>query len=400
MNLIQLYKNSFSGLSRDIWKVALIYLVNRCGEGAILFMSVYLTTKLGFSKTESGIIMFCFGLGALIGSNLGGYLTDQIGNFKVMAISLFLASFAFWGIMLFTSFVPLCLWMAVTGICNSMFSAPAFSSVTAWGKPEFQTRGFSLLRMAINLGISIGPAMGGFLAYKFGYHWIFILQGTSSFLAFITLINILGHRNVRPELKEANSQNIDSPYKDRVLLGFLFFNLLNMVAFFQIVSLVPVYFKEAVHLNELLIGFFFTVNGLLVFFLEMPLVYIIEKKNKYIFPMILGALMIGFSYLSLSLFGPILAIVIYSLFVALGEVINFPLIPGLAMRRATEGNEGKYMGTVSMMFAMAFTLAPITGLPVVERIGYESYWYLAATMSLLSAIGIWMLRKHFVVEKL
>lgn len=395
MNPIKFYIDSFRGLTKDVWAVALIYLVNRCGEGALLFMSVYLSTVLGYSKTEAAIVLFCYGLGALAGANIGGYLTDAIGNFKVMALSLFFCMVAFFGIAFLTSFWPLCFWMAFTGTSNGMFSPPAFSAVNAWGHPDFQTRGYSLLRMAINLGISIGPALGGFLAYKFGYQWIFFLEAATCMMALITLNIVLKHRNTKLVKKEKGMTETASPYKDGVLVLFLFFNLINMLAFFQIISLVPLYFKEVVSLNELYIGFFFTVNGLLVFFLEMPLVYLIEKKGKFIIPMVLGALLIGASYISLALFGPLLAIISYSLLVALGEVINFPFIPSLAMRRATPNNEGKYMGSVTMMFAMALTFAPMVGLPVVERVGYDNYWFLAASFSAISALGIWVLRFKF-----
>ena len=395
MNLIQLYKNSFSGLSRDVWYLALIYLVNRCGEMVIPFMSVYLTTQLGFSKTQTGIVLFCFGIGAMTGSNIGGYLTDTIGNFKVMALSLAGAGVTFMCIVLFKSFIMLCLWMGVTAVFTSMFSPAAFSAVSIWGNPENKTRGFSLLRMAINLGVAIGPAVGGFLAYKVGYNWLFIVDGLTCFFALATLFIVLKHRNGKNAIKK-ETKGGQSPFKDKILLAFLFFNLINMVAFFQILFSVPVYFKEVMMMEEVLIGAFFTANGLLVFFLEMPLVYIIEKKNTYFKPMIAGAVLIGLAYASLSLFSnPLTAIILYSLLVAFGEVINFPLIPSLAMRRANENSQGKYMGVVSMMFAMAFLLSPISGLPVIDYTGYHIYFYLAAALSILSGLCLHFLKPHF-----
>jgi len=396
MNPITLYKNAFSGLSRDVWYIALIYLVNRCGEMVIPFMSVYLTTQLGFSKTQSGIVLFSFGLGALCGSNLGGYLTDRIGNFRVMAISLAGTGCAFISIILFKTFLPLCLWLFVTGSFSSMFSPAAFSAVSSWGNPENQTRGFSLLRMAINLGVAIGPALGGFMAFRYGYKWVFILDGVTCFVALVVLFIVLRHKDGISKSKTKSTNDQRSPYTDSILILFLFFNLINMVAFFQILFSVPVYFKEVVMMDEWLIGMFFTANGLLVFALEMPLVYLIEQKNKFIQPMVAGAILIGIGYLSLNLFSsPLTAILLYSLLVALGEVINFPLIPTMAMKRAGKDNQGKYMGLVSMMFAMAFLFAPITGLPVIEKIGYESYFYLAAGLSTLSGICLWLLRRQF-----
>ncbi len=394
--LINFYKKSFSGLSRDVWAIALIYLVNRCGEMVIPFMSVYLTSQLGFSKFQTGVVLFCFGLGAFAGSNIGGMLTDRIGNFKVMLISLIGAGCAFMLILEFKSFIGLSLWLMVTGIFSSMFSPAAFSAVGQWGNPANVTRGYSLLRMAINLGIAIGPALGGLVAKYHGYSWLFILDGLTCLLAAGTLTLVLQHRNTPPEVILESETPSQSPYTDKLLIAFLLLNLVNMVAFFQILFAVPVYFKEIVGLDEDFIGLFFTANGILVFLLEMPIVYVIELRNSYFRPLAIGALLIGIGYLALNLFSnPITAIVLYSLLVAIGEVFNFPLIPSLAMRRADSSNQGKYMGTVSTMFALAFLLAPIAGLPVIEYTGYSTYWLLAASCSTLSCIGLWVLKGKF-----
>lgn len=399
MKVIKFYIDSFKGISKDIWLLSLIYLINRCGEMVIPFMSLYITKELGWTKTEAGLVLFCFGLGALVGSNIGGYLSDTIGNFKVMALSLFTTAIAFPYIIFFTDFYSLCAWIFLTAICTSSFSPAAFGAVSHYGKKENATRGFSLLRMAINLGVAIGPAIGGILASQVGYDWLFFVDGVTCFFAGIALIKLLGHRNEKPYQKDLKKK-MKSPYLDKYLIAFLLLNLINMVAFFQILFAVPVYFREVVGLNEFWVGVFFTVNGILVFTFEMPLVYYIEKTKVFFKAMSLGALMIGLAYLCFISFDHlILGIVFYSLLVAFGEIINFPLIPSLAIRRADENNQGKVMGMVSMMFAMSFTLAPILGLPVVDKIGFNSYWIYAAILPLVSGISLLLLKKKFIASE-
>jgi len=398
MNVFKCYIDSFSGLTREIWLIALIYLVNRCGEMVIPFMSLYITQQLGWTKSEAGIVLFCFGFGALFGSNIGGYLTDRIGNFKVMAISLFGTAIGFTCIIFFTSFYPLCTWLFITALFSSAFSPAAFGAISVFGNPENAARGYSLLRMAINLGVAIGPAIGGFVAYAYSYKWLFIIDGLTCALAGVVLFLVLSHINEPPKhlSKEAKTSDY-SPYKDWRLILFLFFNLINMVAFFQILFSVPVYFREELLIDEFWIGIFFTVNGLLVFSFEMPLVYIIEKKKSFLLPMALGAIAIGLSYLSLYLFAlPLIAIAIFSILIAFGEIINFPLIPTLAMKQADEKSQGKTMGLVSMMFAFAFTFAPIMGLPVVELVGFENYFLLACLLSVVSGICLLLMRQKIV----
>ena len=363
----------------------------------IPFMSIYITQELGWSKTQAGIVLFCFGLGALVGSNIGGYLSDTLGNFKVMAISLFGTAVAFPVIVFVDDYFLMCLTMFVAAIFSASFSPAAFGAVSHYSKPENVTRGFSLLRMAINLGIAIGPAIGGILAQWVSYDWLFIGDGLTCLLAGIVLYLILGHRNVPAPKAPTKEEGVNnSPYKDLWLVMFLIFNLINMTAFFQILFSIPVYFREVIQMSEFWIGVFFTANGLLIFIFEMPIIYVIEKRDRFFKPMIAGAITIGIGFICLAVFeNAWIAIISYSLLIAFGEIINFPLIPSLAMRRTNEYNKGKYMGAVSMMFAFAMTFAPAVGLPVVELIGFENYWYLLGGLSILSGLSLITIRKKF-----
>ena len=77
--LFRSYIDSFGGLSREIWWLSLITLINRAGTMVIPFLSLYLTKDLSFSLENVGIIMSFFGLGSLAGSWIGGKLTDIFG---------------------------------------------------------------------------------------------------------------------------------------------------------------------------------------------------------------------------------------------------------------------------------------------------------------------------------
>ena len=84
--LLKLYLNTFDGLSREVWWLALITLINRAGTMVIPFLSLYLTEDLEFSPSTVGSIMAAFGLGSVVGSWLGGKLTDKIGYYKIMGL--------------------------------------------------------------------------------------------------------------------------------------------------------------------------------------------------------------------------------------------------------------------------------------------------------------------------
>ena len=102
------YIDSFRGLSKEVWWLALITLINRAGTMVIPFLSLYLTESLNFSLSNVGWIMSAFGLGSVFGSWLGGKLTDKIGYYKVMLFSLFATGFLFIGLQYLTTFSSFC----------------------------------------------------------------------------------------------------------------------------------------------------------------------------------------------------------------------------------------------------------------------------------------------------
>ncbi|NCT19357.1 MAG: MFS transporter, partial [Flavobacteriia bacterium] len=70
------YVASFKGLSKEIWLLALVTFINRAGAMVIPFLSLYLVNSLGFTLPQVGWIMTCFGIGSLVGTWIGGKLTD------------------------------------------------------------------------------------------------------------------------------------------------------------------------------------------------------------------------------------------------------------------------------------------------------------------------------------
>src|SRR5690349_15815532 len=91
MRFINIYVNSFRGLSTENWMLALVMLINRSGSMVLPFLGIYMTSHLGFSIQSAGIVLSFFGLGSVLGSWLGGLITDKIGEYKVQALSLFLS---------------------------------------------------------------------------------------------------------------------------------------------------------------------------------------------------------------------------------------------------------------------------------------------------------------------
>ncbi len=356
------------------------------------FLALYVTDELNWTKTDAMIINACFGLGSLTGAYLGGVFTDRIGIFKTMLFALIGSGVLFMTMGFVTEFYLLCFLMFMTTTVADLFRPASFTALSLMTTKENVTRGISLIRIAVNLGISIGPFVGGILAMTVGYFWLFMIDGITCLFAAVLLLLLLKPPKRKEGEEEEKLERTKSPYKDGVFMLYMLFNLLNLIVFFQILQVVPVFFKEGLGMTEIEIGYFFMANGLIIVIFEMPIIYWLEKKKAIFIPLLLGMVMIGFSFLSfyLAFVSALLVVVLYNILTTVGEIINFPFINTVALLRSGKENTGAYMGAVAMLFSLALIIAP-AGLPVSEAIGYEKFWAVCGAMCFIAASGIYLI---------
>lgn len=356
-----------------------------------------MTIELGFSIVSVGWVLLCFGLGSLVGSYLGGYLTDKIGYYWVMFWSLFGGGLMF--IMLgFVDTVALLGGIVfLTSTIADALRPAVMTAIAAYSKPENRTRAFSLIRMAINFGWAMGPAIGGWLVNYKGYWTLFWADGLTCVAAALIFVLFMKAKKVEKEQKVLKGTGFShSPYNDKEYLFFLFLTLIGAIVFMQFLYTLPVFYKEKMAFSELTIGNILAVNGLLIAFTEMPLVYILERKLKAIDSIWIGVLMYGVAYVMLNLtVGTSFIIAITSMVVlSIGEMFNMPFTNTFAINRASEENRGAYMGLFTMTYSVAHIIGPPLGTQTVHHFGFVALWNLMGVMSLVSAIGFWYLKKR------
>ena len=179
------YISNFQGFSREVWILTLVTFINRAGTMVLPFLSKYLHEDLHFSLSQVGTIMVFFGIGSMLGSWLGGKLSDTIGFYKIMIFSLLVSGLMFFGLRFVTSFYGLCLSMLLIMTVSDMFRPAMFVSLGAYAKPENRTRALTLVRLAINLGFAAGPALGGLIIMIIGYKGLFWVDGATCIVAIL-----------------------------------------------------------------------------------------------------------------------------------------------------------------------------------------------------------------------
>jgi len=152
------------GLPRTVWIVAATSLVNRAGMMALPFLVLYLTGHLGTSASLAGLAVSAYGLGVSVTGPIAGRLCDRFGPFTVMRASLVLTGVVLLVIPLAHRFAAVAVLTFVWGIVADSTRPATMSALTNATPAERRKAAIALNRLAVNLGMSIGPAIGGFLA--------------------------------------------------------------------------------------------------------------------------------------------------------------------------------------------------------------------------------------------
>lgn len=396
----QRYLNNFKGFSREIWILTIITFINRAGTMVLPFLSKYLKEDLNFTYGEVGWIMVAFGCGSMLGSWLGGKLSDKIGFYKVMVFSLFTSGIFFFVLQYITSFWGLCFGMFTIMTLADMFRPAMFVSLGAYAKPENRTRSLTLVRLAVNLGFAAGPALGGLIIMGIGYQGLFWVDGSSCVIAILIFALLVKEKKKATQQDAHNSiLEVASVFKDKVFWIFLFVSFVTAMIFFQLFTALPLYHSEQFGLSEFQTGLLMTLNGLLIFALEMPIVSYFERKQKGKLKIIFwGALMMGFSFYTLLIDFWAGMLIVSMILISIGEIFAFPFSNAFAMSRAPLGHEGRYMALYTMSFSLAHIVSSKAGLGIIADYGYQVNWFVMGTFGVIAAMCCLWIQKLLQVE--
>ena len=393
------YIGSFSGFRREVWILAAVTFVNRAGTMVVPFLSLYLTHSMGFSLPQVGWVMSSFGLGSVVGSWLGGKLSDRFGFYEVMVGALLTSGMAFIGLQFVRGFWPFCASVFVLMLLSDGFRPALFVAIRGYSKPENRTRAVTLLRLAINLGFSLGPAIGGLIITHVSYEGLFWVDGISCFAAAgLMLVALVPKRSTAEEKAQAALAK-GSPYRDRPYLFLLFSSILITIPFLQYFSTVPVFYSEVHRLSEFSIGLLLGANGLLIFLLEMPLIKYCEIKGFSRFSVLrFSVLLFALSFVVLNLFPVHAFLWVGIVLMTMGEMLNFPFMNRLALDRSDRGQPGAYMALFTISWSVAHIFGHTLGLNLIAHFGFTITWWCFTCMLAIGAGMLYLVERNMARE--
>ena len=380
------YRAAYRGLPRDVWLLALTLLVNRAGSMVLPFLSLYLTQARGLPAAAAGRLLSLYGLGSIAGAWLGGWLSDRIGATRTQQLSLIAGGAAYVWVGTLDSTASIGAGLFALSVVIEAYRPAALADAAERAPAGLHARAFALMRLAVNLGVGIGPAVGGYLAL-YSYRWLFVVDGLTCWLACIVLALALAP--VAGERRGGTlPPGVAPPWRDLPFIALLSFVVVLASVFFQLWSTLPLYYREHYGFREDTIGLLLALNPLLIVLFEMVLVRQLERRPRM--PLIgLGAFLVG-AGMGLMPLGGTLGFVALTIVVwTLGEMLALPLVNSVVADRAAPGTRGRYMGLYTMAFSLAFVLAPACGMLAYERLGPSGLWY--GTAAFGAVLGLWAL---------
>lgn len=371
----------------EIWLLSLVTFINRAGAMVIPFLSLYLVNSKGFTLPQVGWIMTSFGVGSLLGTWIGGKLTDTIGFYKVIVSSLFLGGVGFFLLQYIDTFYGFCFGIFTLILVADAYRPAIFVACETYSKPQNITRSITLIRLAINLGFSIGPLIGGIIIAKINYTSLFWIDGLTCMAASILLFVLLKpkKRVVTADEPKIAKEGIP-PYLNGLFLLFFLIMVTQSITFVQYFSVMPLYYEKAHFLSEDLIGWLFFINGAAIVIFEMPLINWLERKKiSKVMATFWGVFFLGLSFLVVNLTTWSGILVIAMLLMTLGEMIGSPFSNALALEMAPKGRKGSYMGLYSMSFSIAHIIGHNSGMNLVAAFGFDVTWYFMAVFLIVIA---------------
>jgi MFS family permease len=399
-------------LPREMWILSAATLVNRSGTMVLAFLVLYVTRTLGVTPARAALALMVYGVAALLAMPLAGILSDRVGPLPIMKASLFFTGFLLLLFPLAKSYSAILLMTFAFAVLNESVRPASLSMVSDLVSPAQRKAAFALSRLAANLGMSVGPAIGGILAV-YSFRWLFLVDGVTSLLAGAVLAlapmrHLARQKTHEPEWADAadlgREIEADSSaplialnpaadlraFRNPQMLYFLAALVPVQLVFFQFTSTLPLFLVRYLHFPESVYGTIFTVNTLLIVALEVPLNTAMEHWTHRQ-TLMLGAFLYAVGFGSYALVGMMPLGQTAGVFAAVGiwtfgEMILMPGSSAYAAEIAPPERRGEYMGLYTMSFNIAFAVGPWLGASVLGKWGATTMWCAAFVSGCISTL--------------
>ncbi|MGV8025455.1 MAG: MDR family MFS transporter [Anaerolineaceae bacterium] len=385
-------KGTYKEFTSTFWTLIGAMFIDRLG-GSLLFpfFSLYITERFGVGMTEVGYIFLLHTSAMFFGNMLSGALTDKFGRKKMLLAGIILSGTS----SLLMGFIPnyetFLIFTVITGLLTNI-GGPAVNAMMADILPEKQrAQGFSILRVAVNLSVTFGPAIGGLLAgYSYFYLFVadFVISMITACVVFYKIPETKPSED-HPELEQSLWGTLGGYgiiLKDWFFIGILLLTLLTNLVYMQMNSSLSVFLRDMHGIAAQMYGYILSLNAIMVVFMQF---WITRKISGYR-PMLLmffGNILYAIGFSMYGFVGSYPLFLLAMAIITIGEMISSPILQTIVARLAPEQMRGRYMAVFNLGFGAANAVGPLAAGIIMDNYNPNWVWYIGGIICSVSAVG-------------
>jgi predicted MFS family arabinose efflux permease len=375
-----------------IWIITAIGLLNVAGFSLSLpFLSLYLYQVRGIPMTVVGSIILISGLCSALTQIFGGVITDRAGRRPLLIGAALMAALLY---MVMASLIAVAapVWAIVivyaAGQSAMMITRPANQAMVTDISPKNRlAEAYGILRVGMNLGWAIGPAVGGHLLVFLPYPWLFGVTAMTSLIA-CGLIFFMVKESFGGSIEQINIRTIFLAVRDRQLLKFTLLSVLVFLVMGQMISTLSVFTVDHVGFTTAQYGMLLTTNGIIVVILQYPVAVLADRMAKYR-ALALGSLFYALGYLLYGWVGSFTLAITAMAIISIGEVVFSPVSLSVVGSLSPHDRRGRYMAFFGLSEGLGFSVASLLGGGLLDSFAAKPLfiWGTIAFIALVAAIG-------------
>ncbi len=389
------FRETYSKFSKDFWLLLSASFIDSLGGSLIFpFLSLFMTHKFNVGMTEVGTMYLVWGLtSGLIGNVLGGALADKFGRKTNMIFGLIASATSALLMVIIENIVLFYIAIAIVGIFQDI-AGPARQAMIADLVPE-ELRGdaYGLFRIVFNLSVTIGPAIGGFMASR-SFEMLFLADMVISVLVaafvFFFLPETRPQRGETEMDTEENFRDTLEGYreviKDKLYLEFIIVSILSALMYFNMNSSLSVYLVNYRNISPEQFGYILSLNAGMVVMLQM-LFTRLTASWKPMLAIALGNLLyvVGFTMYGIVESYPLylLAMVV----ITIGEMIYAPKEQTIVASLAPEHMRGRYMAIRNLSWIIPVSFGPLGAGLIMDNLDPRLLWFIVSFIGMLAVLG-------------
>lgn len=389
---------------RPFWTLVMITFIDRVG-GAMLypFFALYLTRKFGVGMTEVGVLFAVFSLSGFISSTFGGALTDRLGRKGIVIFGLIASSFSAVAMGLVNYFEAFFVLALTVGILSDV-AGPAHNAMVADLLPEEKrAQGYGIIRVAFNLSVTIGPAIGGLLAAR-SYLALFIADAVISLITAVLVWRFLPETKPQAQpgaARESMAGTFGGYFRVLRDLPFLLFMgacILMTLVYMNMNTTLGVYLRDAHGVVESGYGYILSLNAAMVVLFQFGITRRIEKRP----PLLMMAAGTALYAIGFAMYGFVSVYILFMLamvIITIGEMIVAPVGQALVAKFAPEEMRGRYMAVFGYSWGISFAIGPYLAGQVLDNFDPRFLWYASGIIGALAVIGFLGLHRRVEAEE-